>query len=218
MLAAMCHFLLSKPSVISSRMGSQAGDQGTSLRKKRSGSRAARKPFNFQGQHSPSRCSKVRKRTAAARVSRGSACPDHRSHCPSESLTCSCSLQHRAGRQDPEQAICSWVPSARPPGFKGTGVKSQTENLCLKAQGLWGHLIMGAWTWAGRGRGGLPQWQGTQRGAQRACPVHPEQMAWGTFSDVWPIHDFPGRFLKFLFIPVTTSSRNHIHRESSRML
>ena len=182
MLAAMCHFLLSKPSVISSRMGSQAGDQGTSLRKKRSGSRAARKPFNFQGQHSPSRCSKVRKRTAAARVSRGSACPDHRSHCPSESLTCSCSLQHRAGRQDPEQAICSRVPGG------------------------------------GGGGGGLPQWQGTQRGAQRACPVHPEQMAWGTFSDVWPIHDFPGRFLKFLFIPVTTSSRNHIHRESSRML
>lgn len=114
-----------------------------------------------------------------------------------------------------EQAICSRVPSARPPGFKGTGVKSQTENLCLKAQGPWGHLIMGAWTWAGRGGPAVAR---HSYEAQGACPVHPEQMAWGTFSDVWPIHDFPGRFLKFLFIPVTTFSRNHIHRESSRRL
>lgn len=153
MLGATCHFLLRNSSVTSSRMGSRTGDQGTSLKKKRRGSQAAGKPFNFQGQHGSSRCSEVRKQTAAVRVPRGSACPDQRSHCPSESPTCSCSLQQGLGARTPSRAICFRVPSGRPPGFKGTGVKSQTENLCLKAQGPWGDLIMGAWTWAVGGGG-----------------------------------------------------------------
>ena len=102
MLGATCHFLLRNPIVTSSRMGSRTGDQGTSL-KKRSGSQAAGKPFNFQGQHGSSRCSEVRKQTAVVRVSQGSACPDRRSHCPSESLTCSCSLQQGLGARTPKQ-------------------------------------------------------------------------------------------------------------------
>ena len=86
----------------------------------------------------------------------------------------------------------------------------------FKSSGPLGSPHHGSLDLGGGGGEAVLQWQGTQQEAQGACPVHPEQMAWGTFSDVWPIHDFPGRFLKFLFIPVTTFSRNHIHRESSR--
>lgn len=51
-----------------------------------------------------------------------------------------------------------------------------------------------------------------------ACPVGREQMAWGMSLDAWALHNFSVRFFNFVFSPVTTSSTDHTHMESSGTL
>lgn len=125
--------------------------------------------------------------------------------------------QQRAGHRDPEQGYLLQGSLREATRLQRKQKRSEKQKVSvseLRALGVTSPWERGP---GQGGRGGAADKEQSEKPGG-ACPAHHEQTAWGTFLDAWTTHDFSGSFLSFVFIPETTSSTNHIHRESSGTL